>query len=507
MARVWLEGLGGGQPEIALVYPGPRRIGAENLGLHSAFRGLNRLSFTDIFFTDTPGGIRSGKSLYEFPLIFFSFSYEPDYLPALRFLKSEGIELDRRKRALHLLFAGGIAPSANPFPLWHTFDAALVGDAEAIIPFLETGIYRDRQDFIASLSDKPWAWLPEQKERAERARLLDITQSDAFSAFVEKDSFFRGEFLVEVSRGCPNRCRFCLLGFSGLPPRFLPADIVLDLLAQLPVGLVKQVGMVGSAVAEHPEIREILSAAPQHLLLNPSSVNASALDPEMLRLLARRGAKTLTLAPETAADPLRMSLNKPFGNQRVVDVATWARDAGFGSLKLYYMIGLPGETDEDVQAISDQVREIKRIFKKRLRVSVSPFVPKAGTPFYRAPFLSEADYRRKVSLLGFPRDVLSRIHGYRKAREEAILSRGDVSVSAALMIAAQEGLSLASGMRKAGVIPSLYLDDPGYPLSAPFLRVRSGASANFLDAEWERSMKGEATPPCFPGCGMCGACD
>lgn len=506
MARVWLESLGSGQPEIALVYPGPRRIGVENLGLHSAFRGLNRLSFTDIFFTDTPRGIRSGRPLYEFPLIFFSFSYEPDYLPALRFLRDEGIELDRRRRGLHLLIAGGIAPSANPFPLWHAFDAVLVGEAEAIIPFLETGIYEKRQGFLSFLSEKPWAWLPGQKEDAERARLADISRSDAFSAFIERDSFFRGEFLVEVSRGCPNRCRFCLLGFSGLPPRFLPGEIVLDLLAQLPVGLTNQVGLVGSAVAEHPEIRDILARAPQHLCLNPSSLNASALSPDLLGLIARRGAKTLTVAPETASDPLRCSLNKPFGNEKVLDVAGWARDAGLGSLKLYYMIGLPGETDEDVRAISSQVREIKRTFKRRVRVTVSPFVPKAGTAFYRAPFLSEADYKRKVSLLSFPKDVIRKIHGYRKSREEAILSRGDTSVSAALMLAAQEDMSLSSAMKRLGVIPSLYLDDPGYPLSAPFLRVSSGVSRDFLDDEWKRAMKGETTPPCFPGCGECGVC-
>ncbi|MGB9589415.1 MAG: B12-binding domain-containing radical SAM protein [candidate division WOR-3 bacterium] len=506
MERVWLEGLGGGKPEIALVFPGPRRIGAENLGLHSAFRGLNRLSFTDIFFTDNPRGIRSGKPLYEFSLIFFSFSYEPDYLPALRFLKAEGIELDRRRRGFHLLFAGGIAPSANPFPLWHTFDAVLVGEAEAIIPFLETGIYEERQSFLSYLSERAWAWLPDQKEDAERARLPDMTRSDAFSAFVERDSFFKGEFLVEVSRGCPNRCRFCLLGFSSLPPRFLPGEIVLDLLGQLPVGLTRQVALVGSAVAEHPEIREILAGSPQHLILNPTSLNASALEPELLALLARRGAKTLTLAPEVASDSLRMSLNKPFGNERILDVARWARDVGFGSLKLYYMIGLPKETQEDVRAISDQVSEIKRVFKRRVRATVSPFVPKAGTPFYRARFLSEEDYKKRVSLINVPKDVLLKVHGYRKAREEAILSRGDQSVSAALLVAAQEDISLASGLKKAGAIPSLYLDDPGYPLSAPFLRVSSGVSRDFLDAEWRRAMDDEPTPPCFPGCGECGVC-
>jgi len=506
LARVWLESLGSGRPEIALVYPGPRRIGAENLGLHSAFRGLNRLSFTDIFFTDTPRGIRSGKPLYEFPLIFFSFSYEPDYLPALRFLRDEGIELDRRRRGLHLLIAGGIAPSANPFPLWYAFDAVLIGEAEAIIPFLETGIYEDRGGFLSFLREFPWAWIPGQKEEAERARLADITRSDAFSAFIERDSFFRGEFLVEVSRGCPNRCRFCLLGFSALPPRFLPAEIVLDLLAQLPVGLTDQVGLVGSAVAEHPEILEILAKAPQHLCLNPTSLNASALSPELLSLVARRGAKTLTVAPEVASDSLRRCLNKPFGNDRILDVAGWARNSGFGSLKLYYMIGLPWETDQDVAAISSQVAEVKRIFKRRVRVSVSPFVPKPGTPFYRAPFLSEEDYKRKVSCLRFPKDVLSKVHGYRKSREEAVLSRGDELVSAALLLAAQEGVSLFSAMKRLGAIPSLYLDDPGYPLSAPFLRVSAGVSADFLDAEWKRATEGLATPPCSPGCGMCGVC-
>ncbi|MEO0181181.1 MAG: radical SAM protein [candidate division WOR-3 bacterium] len=506
MARVWLEGLGGGQPEIALVYPGPKRIGVDNLGLHAVFRGLNRLSFTDIFFTDTPRGIRSGKPLYEFPFIFFTFPYEPEYLSALRFLKYEGIELDRRRRALHALIAGGIAPSANPFPLWHTFDAVLLGESEAIIPFLEIEIYRSKEGFLSAISDKPWAWIPGQKEEGERARLSDITRTDAYSAFIERDSFFRGEFLIEVSRGCPNRCRFCLLGFSNLPPRFLPGDIVLDILGQLPVGLTKQVGLVGSAVAEHPGVREIFEKAPPHLLLNPSSVNISSLDPELLRLMARRGAKTLTLAPEVASDSLRCSINKPFENERVIDVVNWARDAGFCSLKLYYMIGLPRETDDDVQAISSQVKEIKRIFKKRVRVTVSPFIPKAQTPLYRAPFMSEADYKRKVSALRSPKDVLFKLHGYRKSREEAILSRGDEMVSLALLLAAEEGLGFSSALRKVGAIPSLYLDDPAYPLSAPFLRIDTGVSRDYLDEEWERCRGGEPSPPCHPGCGECGAC-
>ncbi len=507
MGRHWLTGLGSGRPPVALVYPGPKRVGLENLGLHAAFRGLNRQTFVDLFFTDEPEGLRSGKPLREFPIIFFSFAYEPDYLAALRFLLAQGIEIDRRLRKREpLLIAGGMAPSANPLPLFHSFDGVLVGEAEVIIPKLEISALSP-EELLQVVASEPWGFVPEEKEVAQRAWLKDLSETDAYSALIEESTFFKGQFGVEIVRGCPNRCRFCLLGFFRLPPRFLAADLLLDLLRQIPKGLTERAALVGSAVAEHPEILKVLKEAPPYLQVVPTSLNVSSLTREILEAFARRGLKTLTVAPEAAREGLRFSLNKGFDNQSLFQVVSWAAELGYGSVKLYYMLGLPGETDEDAEAIGRQVAEVKRLFKRRVRVTVSPFVPKPHTPFQRAPFLTEPEFKRKAKLVGHPKEIHLKVHGYRKAREEVILSRGDEIVSKALILAAKEGGSVVNALRRLGVSPSRYLDDPGYLEHAPFLAVRSGVSEKFLEAEERRAKEGKRTPPCNPSrCRMCGLC-
>ncbi len=507
MGRTWLVGLGSGNPPVALIYPGPKRVGFENLGLHAAFRGLNRQTFVDLFFTDEPRGLRSGKPLREFPVVFFSFSYEPDYPVALKFLLEQGIEVDRRlRRRRPLLLAGGIAPSANPLPLYHSFDAVLVGEAEAIFSELDISTLTPDEVFDSLLS-KPWAFVPEEKEAAQRAWLPDLSETDAYSALLEEESFFKGQFGVEIVRGCPTRCRFCLLGFFRLPPRFLGTELLLDLLSQIPKGLVQRAGLVGSAIAEHPGILQVLREAPPYLQIVPTSLNVRVLTREIVEGFARRGLKTLTVAPEAATERLRYSLNKGFDNEKLFQVIAWAAEAGYGSVKLYYMLGLPGEEDEDVAEINSQVSEVKRLFKRRVRVTVSPFIPKPHTPFYKKPFLTEKDYKRKAKLIGHPPEVLLKVHGYRKAREEAVLSRGDEAVSRALILAAKEGGSVINALRRLGVPPAKYLDDPGYLENAPYLVVHSGVSEKFLNLEERRAAQGKLTPPCNPErCRMCGLC-
>jgi radical SAM superfamily enzyme YgiQ (UPF0313 family) len=456
----------GGRLPVALVYPNSYFLGMSNLGIHAIYKLLNdRDNVVCERFFHEPGNpplsVESGRPLADFAVIAFSVSYEMDYFHIAPLLKAAGIPLYAadRDESHPLIIAGGPCVTANPMPVSSFFDCFGIGEAEAVLPAMLSafaeGLPGRRDDLLKALAALPGVYVPAlpPERPVVRQWAKDLEAFPVGSAVLTPDTELGDLFLIEVERGCRQGCRFCLVNCVFSPVRFRRLD---GLLAQAREGLKyrKRIGLVGPAVADHPEITALLEG----LLgigaqLSISSLRISSLSGEIIGKLARGNARTITVAPEAGSERLRRSLNKDIPESAILDVADMAGRYKFRNLKLYFMIGLPTETDEDIEALIDLVIKMKARLDRhrgntRLNVNISPFVPKAGTPWQRLPMATLETLNRRVTSLKkrLPtRGITLKSESAAWSRVQGILSRGNARLAPAL--AGMDRISLAAWRR------------------------------------------------------------
>jgi radical SAM superfamily enzyme YgiQ (UPF0313 family) len=445
----------GGRLPVALIYPNSYFLGMSNLGIHAIYRLLN--NYPDIvcerFFLEkgdhnTPVSLESGRPLTDFAVLAFSVSYELDYFNVVKILKLSGIPLfsSERNERHPLIIVGGPCVTANPMPLSPFFDCLCIGEAEPILsvvlPVLSQGIGGSRSELLKSLASLPGIFVPSQKQiKVVRQHAPNLDSFTTTSALFTPDTELGDMYLIEVERGCLRSCRFCLVSTAFSPARFRSLNL---LLTQAHEGLRyrKRIGLVGPAVTDHPQINDLLVGL-NHMgaEIAVSSLRISSLSVKILDELAHGGAFTITIAPEAGSFRLRRILNKNISNNEIMAVADAVGRHGFHQLKLYFIIGLPTETDDDtmdivklVTAIKDKLDNQKSI--TRLVVNISPFVPKAGTPFQWLPMAQPDILDRRIAILkkSFPRQGIKlNIESPAWSRVQGILSRGDARIAPALV--------------------------------------------------------------------------
>ncbi len=268
------------------------------------------------------------------------------------------------------------------------------------------------------------------------------------SVVLTQDTELSDLYLVEVERGCAHACRFCLVSSAFSPMRFHSLD---SLLKQSESGLKfrKRIGLVGPAVTDHPQIEELLKG-----LLNMgaqisiSSLRLTSLTPEIMQMLVKGGMRSVALAPEAGSECLRQSIKKGISEPQILEAVRLSGEAGMQHLKLYFMIGLPGETEEDIQAIVDLAQAGKKLIenrcgKTRLTLNVSPFVPKAGTPFQRMPMAPVDVLQARIAFLKnrlAGQGIKINNESPQWSEVQAVLSRGDSSLVKALADIEKESL-------------------------------------------------------------------
>jgi radical SAM superfamily enzyme YgiQ (UPF0313 family) len=507
MTPLWLEKKRFGRPSVAILYPAQYKVGASNLGIHTLYRLINKRGLADFFFLDRDRGIHTGKSIHEFDIIAVSIAYELDLIPLVRKLNDMGFPLERGKRnGYPLLIAGGIFPSANPFPLDLLFDVVAIGEAEVIIPDLLDSFTGDKPSTLENLSRFRWAYIPENKRWAERVFDMPHKDTESYSVFIDSNITFSNTFLVEIVRGCPHKCRFCLLSYITLPPRFVDLKNIIPLLERLPDGI--SLGLVGSAVAEHPELINFLDELPENIKeVTVSSLRIENASLELLDRLTRRKYKTLTVAPEAGRYKMRKKINKPMKEETILSLAEIAERAGIERLKLYFLIGLPGEKEDDIEAIVNILKSIRKKFRRSISVTLSPFVPKPHTPFECEPFTDLEEIKKRLGALGKIKGVKISINSLRASELEALIARGDEKVGEALIRGVKEGISLKGSLKRMGIDTELYLRDTIYFKKAPYHNIKTGVSKEFLKRERLRAKRELITPSCPPsGCTLCGVC-
>jgi radical SAM superfamily enzyme YgiQ (UPF0313 family) len=462
----------GGRLPIALVYPNSYFIGMSNLGLHTIYKLLD--DYNDVvcerIFLEQPSNstfafplsLESERPLSDFSVIAFSLTYELDYFNVVKILESSGLPLYAadRDESHPLVIAGGPCITANPMPLVPFFDCLCIGEAEAILPnmlpVLQEGTGAKRDKLLKSLGKLPGIYVPHinKNEPVKRQWLTDLGSFQSHTAVLTPDTELGKLYLVEAERGCGHACQFCMVSTIFSPVRHRSVDSIME---QAREGLKyrKRIGLVGPAVSEHPQFEEILSGLHQYgAEISVSSLRIRPLPESAISELAKGKAKTISLAPETGSQRLRSLIKKGINEEDIIMAIQKVGKYGIRQLKLYFMIGLPTETDEDVEEIANLTLKCRKTLEDmspgcRITLSIASFVPKAGTPFQRQPMEEAGVLNNRVNILKkqlSPAGISIKAGSPAWSRVQGVLARGDEKLSEVL--ADIENITL-SGWQKA----------------------------------------------------------
>jgi radical SAM superfamily enzyme YgiQ (UPF0313 family) len=467
-------------------FPNTYTVGITSLGYQVVWATLAMRSDLDVsrLFTDVH------ESLPRSPeLVGFSLSWELDYVNILNLL--EFLEVPTRSNVRGdndpLVFGGGPVLSANPEPFADFFDVILVGDGEDLLGNFITAYQQvrtaDRLTKLQHLAQVPGIYIPSlyQVEYDENL-IISIVPIDSntpptitkqtyrgntlsASTVVTEKAAWENIFMVEVVRSCPEMCRFCLASYLTLP--FRVASVEESLIPAIDNGLqvTNRLGLLGASVTQHPEFPALLEhlAQPKYddVHLSVSSVRTNTVTVQLAETLANRDSKSLTIAVESGSERIRKIVNKKLETDEIFQAATNAKAGGLKGLKLYGMVGIPGEENGDVEETVKMLRSLKKAVPGlRLTFGCSTFVPKAHTPFQWFGVNKEADKRLKLLQKQLtPNGIEFRPESYNWSMIQAIISRGDRRISYLLELTRNYGDSIGSFRRAfkelRGQIPEL----------------------------------------------------
>jgi radical SAM superfamily enzyme YgiQ (UPF0313 family) len=522
----------GGRLRVALIYPNTYYVGMSNLGLHSIYGWINqqpdlvceRAFLPDDLRTGPDTAIvslESGRPLRDFDVVAFTVPFELDYPGIPGALKASGIPVFSSERGgrFPLIIGGGAALSANPEPAAPFFDAIAIGEAEPILPglfsYLLQADFAQRDELLTGLAALEGVYVPSLYDltpgkhdeaiphprngfpsRIRRQIARNIDAFDTTSVIVASDTEFSGSYLIEIARGCGHGCNFCLAGHTFRPVRERSAQRVIEA-ARRGLELTDRIGLVGSAVSDYRELEYLVSQLKEMgARLSASSLRVQTLTDFMLDALVGTGGRTVTIAPEAGNERMRTVINKHLTEDQIMTGVDMAACHKVPELKLYYMIGLPGETIEDVGDIISLTLRVQERFRLtnrvgRVRAGVSAFVPKAHTPFQFAAMMPVSVLSERLDLIKkrlSKQGVAVSEESARWAEVQGVLARGDRRL--APVLASMDGRSSgewSKGIRAAGLNPASYTGERSADETFPWEVIEAGPKRETLWRLWEKA--------------------
>jgi radical SAM superfamily enzyme YgiQ (UPF0313 family) len=451
-------------------------------------------------------------------------------------LRLAGVPVRADARTVHdpLVVIGGAVTFVNPEPLAPFADVIAAGEGEVLIPSLMRSLDAgtDRDDLLRRLASERGFYIPSfyvvhhnedgtiagfepragsgapavvKKAAVKATEKLDPPATRIFTP----DTEFGSRFLIEVVRGCANLCRFCWAGYNYLPVRPFSADRILELAAEARPHA-SRAGLVSIALCDHPEIERILAGLLElGYTISPASLRLDDLTEPIVRMLHQSGERSITIAPETGSDRLRRVINKTVTNAEILEKADLIFASGMENLKLYYMIGLPTETEDDLTAIRDLSAALQGILVRHARpkgrigrivASVNPLIPKPGTAYQWLPMedpaITDRKGKRLRAMVSDLDNVYFNIKSERHSYYQALLSLGDRRVAPAIEIAERNGGNWRAAVADAGLDAGFYIfRDRSADAVLPWDIIDGGMKSSFFRAEFDKGLREEWTLP------------
>lgn len=529
----------GGRLPVALAFPGPRKFALSGLGWQAVYRLLaSRPGFSveRFFLEDAKGGEPlsedTGARLSDFPCIALSLTFEEEYAAALRALEAADVPVLASERSdWPLVLAGGPLTWLNPTPFAPCADLFWIGEAEAGLAELMERVRRAamagqaKGDFLREVAALPGVWCPGLSPTPV-CRAVQVgpglgrsLEEPAWSCFISNQAEFADMLLLEINRGCPYGCRFCAAGFIYRPPRHAELG---ELKAIVEAANPPKVGLVGTALTDWPPLTEFLTWLKERgTKFSLSSIRADGVTPEFLKLLRASGVRTITLALEAPSRRLRMAANKRLREEDFLNAVRLCAEHTVNHLKVYCIVGWPGETDEDYAELGAFLEAIQRARAEGrgrrskglelITLSLSQLVPKPWTPFQWAPMATEeqldAVIARVKSMAKPLRGLKVSADSSFGARLQGFLARSGPEAFDFLLAAAKLG-GWRKALRETNADFGSVLDRERDEHEAfPWEVVDPGVGRDHLWREWRRYKQEQATPVCPPeGCERCRLC-
>ena len=545
--------------KIAIVYPNTYFVGMSNLGLHIIYEEINLRNDSvceRIFLpekkeleaydkTKTPlMSVETQRPMHQFDVVAFDVTFEMDYFHIPVMLRHGRVPIMGKDRTEFdpIVIAGGPCATFNPEPFADFIDAFIIGEGEGLVSHV-LDIIRDgkmegldRHAILRQLADisgvyVPSLYVPIYSEDGEFKgydiaegvpktikRHFEMLTSGGETVVATNYTEFGAMYIIEVARGCGRHCRFCMAGYCFRVPRVRPLDILKEGVERAEK-LGKKVGLMGAAISDYPEVDELVNyIRSKDMRYSCASLRADSLTQAVVDGLADSGQKTITIAPETGSERLRRVINKGISEEHLQNAATLSAKSGIQHMRLYIMIGLPTETDEDIEAIVGLAERTQAHMEKvgckgRLTLSINPFIPKPFTPFQWMAMDNQKVVEKKLQYIKKALQKNRRIEVLVESPKEAyiqgVLARGDRRLGAVIAACAADrgSKSFKSEMKAAGLdMDNMNYRERSFDEFLPWSHLDMGMQEGYLEMEWKRSIDEAYTPPCAAGCKRCGVC-
>ncbi|MEO0155630.1 MAG: TIGR03960 family B12-binding radical SAM protein [candidate division WOR-3 bacterium] len=535
---------------IGIVFPEVYEIGMSNLGIKIIYHMFNQYPSIQCerIFAPWPDfgdwlkqhnqslySLETKKPIHTFDLLGFSLQSELNYTNVLYVLDIAQIPYKSTDRDHNypILIAGGPC-TLNPLPMSPVFDAFVIGDGENVVKKISEiliNIPKEKKNQrIKALADIEGIWVPQIHKKEKRIKKIVVNElaeeSIPSPAILPICDITHDRLAIEVMRGCTYGCRFCQAGYTNRPLRIRPESAIIKAVDK---GIREtgweEVSLLSFSILDYPNLSNLIRKLNELLKKKNISVSLPAMRGELfteeIAYLLKEIKKTgLTFAPEAGSERLRTKINKPFSEEHLMNAVRIAYEQGWRQVKLYFMVGLPFEEEEDVNEIKRLVNEILKMCPKgNIKISLSAFVPKPHTPFESVPFLSITELNERIGIV--KRLKKNRIDLNYQAPEvsfiEALLSRADEKLFPVIEEVYNNGARFEewreffnfdqwkNALEKIGIDPTKYLNGGE---NHPWDFIDIGVKKEFLQSEYERAQKGEVTPNCYyENCSNCGACN
>ena len=376
---------------IWLGFPGPESFALSTLGYLWMYKSIDELNdiYVERIYSDTVKTIIPSNNVN---LIAFSISFDMDIFNVLNMLKKYNINLLSKERDENdpLIFAGGPVVTANPEPYKDFFDFFIIGDGDNlifdVIKICKDNKTKTKKEILQALAGLEGVYVPYYSYSPVK-KISSPLPHCVYTPILSDKSFFPNTFIIEVERGCANRCAFCLASYLNLPIRFVPYEEIISTI-ELGLKYTNKIALLGAQITAHPRFKDICNYIynkiqdGEDISLSISSMRVDAFSPEIVKMLVAAGQKNTTLAIEAGSERLRKVINKNLTEDQIYKAIDVAINNGLKGLKFYGMIGLPSETDKDIEEMINLAKNIKRKYKNfDISFGFSTFVPKPNTPF------------------------------------------------------------------------------------------------------------------------------